>query len=836
MGSILMTYLGTFQRIVMIGQLIGGFFIAFIGLFVYLRNRVSKLYRLFALICLSFSVVLFASYAMFVSTNDARAIFMDRIVYTGVVFVPALVYHFGLVFTHSKLHKKTLYVGYILSFVFFILSQTNLFIDGIFRYAWGVHARAQIMHSIFLVFMAVYIIMFFQNIYSFYKKHAKGVVKEQTRYILIAFLIVAIGGPTGFLPAYGVPLYPFAYFSWVAFALLVAYAIVKHRLMDIRLLVLKSVAYSVVLALIAGAYAFTADIVMQRYKGLVGQNVFNILIIFAAIFGFNPLRRFVERFTDKIFYKGRYDPQKLLCKFSEVMSSTIILDTLTDFILKTLKDEIKIDRVAIVLDEGERGLDQTRKGDFNLPESTIKGIIDLCLARKAVLTDELDEALEARQTLREHNISVLLPLVSEDSLIGVLILGDKKSGDMYTLQDIQFLEILAPEAAIAIKNAELFEEKNMRVRELTALNKLAFSLGTNLNLSAILNGALKQVMLVTQADSGSIMLLDEEHQILTIKASKGLKKEVLKKTQVKVGEGIAGWVAKTREPLILVDDLDPRFQNEQKRQEIISAITVPLKSKERVIGVLSVNRKTSTEIFSKENLDVVVSFAGQLAVAIENAKLYKDLESTFIGTISALAAAVDAKDPYTYGHSNDVMEYAVAIAEQMRLPKNQVETIRIGAALHDIGKIGIDGSILNKPGKLNSEERLIINRHPTIAVNILESLDFLKDTVPLILFHHERYDGKGYPSGIAGEAIPIGARIIAVADSFNAMVSRRPYRSSMSFAAAIKELKVNMGTQFDPRAVDAFLEVLAKAEPKERQDTFSSQRKLSHQKVRSNNH
>jgi putative nucleotidyltransferase with HDIG domain len=204
---------------------------------------------------------------------------------------------------------------------------------------------------------------------------------------------------------------------------------------------------------------------------------------------------------------------------------------------------------------------------------------------------------------------------------------------------------------------------------------------------------------------------------------------------------------------------------------------------------------------------VVASFAGQLAVAIENARLYVDLENTFLGTIGALAAAVDAKDPYTYGHSSEVTEHTIAIAHRMGLSADEIEKLRIGALLHDIGKIGIDGAILNKPGRLTDEEFEIIKGHPDIAANILSSLEFLTEVVPLVRHHHEHYAGGGYPLGIAGEDIPLGARIIAVADAFNAMTSDRPYRTSLAHDVAIRELMKHSGTQFDPEVVRAFLRV-----------------------------
>jgi putative nucleotidyltransferase with HDIG domain len=235
---------------------------------------------------------------------------------------------------------------------------------------------------------------------------------------------------------------------------------------------------------------------------------------------------------------------------------------------------------------------------------------------------------------------------------------------------------------------------------------------------------------------------------------------------------------------------------------------VPLVAKGKVIGVLNVSKAESVEAFSRENLKIVASFAGQLAVAIENARLYVDLENTFLGTIGALAAAVDAKDPYTYGHSNEVTEHTLAIAEELHVSEAETETLRIAALLHDIGKIGIDSSILNKPGKLTAEEFEAIRSHPDIAANILGSLEFLRDVVPLVHHHHEYWDGSGYPTGLSGESIPRGARIISVADAYNAMTSDRPYRAALSREEAVLELHSNAGSQFDPEIVTAFVRVL----------------------------
>ena len=405
---------------------------------------------------------------------------------------------------------------------------------------------------------------------------------------------------------------------------------------------------------------------------------------------------------------------------------------------------------------------------------------------------------------------MLIPLRSDGILVGLILLGAKRSGEMFSSQDAMFLEILRAEAAVSVKKAILLDERNQRVRELSALNTLAWALGRDTHFDAVLNRALSKVMQVTSAESGSIMLVEPDGGALSIEASRGLSEQVIANTRIRIGEGIAGWVAQHRKPLILVDAHDSGFGAELERQGLRAALCVPLVIKGKVIGVLNVSRAESVEAFSRENLKIVASFAGQLAVAIENARLYVDLENTFLGTIGALAAAVDAKDPYTYGHSNEVTDYTLAIADELKTPAADRETLRIAALLHDIGKIGIDGTILNKPGKLTDDEFEVIRSHPDIAANILGSLDFLSAVVPLVHHHHEHWDGRGYPGGLAGELIPRGARIISVADAFNAMTSDRPYRKALSRETAARELIDNSGTQFDPEIVSAFLVVLVR--------------------------
>lgn len=192
-------------------------------------------------------------------------------------------------------------------------------------------------------------------------------------------------------------------------------------------------------------------------------------------------------------------------------------------------------------------------------------------------------------------------------------------------------------------------------------------------------------------------------------------------------------------------------------------------------------------------------------------RLYEDLRETYLRTIKALAQAIDARDHYTHSHSENVKKYAVAIAEEMNLSSKEIETIREACELHDLGKIGIPDFILSKPALLTQEERQIIKSHSLKAAQILEPLAFLEDVIALVKEHHERYDGKGYPYGKRGEDILLGAKIIALADAYDAMTSPRSYRKiPFTRQEAIEEIKRNSGLQFDPKVVKAFLKVVDK--------------------------
>lgn len=240
-----------------------------------------------------------------------------------------------------------------------------------------------------------------------------------------------------------------------------------------------------------------------------------------------------------------------------------------------------------------------------------------------------------------------------------------------------------------------------------------------------------------------------------------------------------------------------------------SVLAVPLGSKERMVGILVAVNALQKADFDSTDVKLFSAVADQCAVFLENNRLFDELKALFAGSLKALTNSIDAKDQYTRGHSERVAFIARWIAEQMaashRLSAADIHTIYLAGLLHDIGKIGIGENVLRKKDKLTDQERAVICSHPRIGATILSEIRQMDKIVPGVLYHHERLDGKGYPDGLQGEQIPLIARIINLADAFDAMTSRRVYRDAMSIRRALMEIQKGSGTQFDPDVVAAFL-------------------------------
>ncbi|MGH7173741.1 MAG: HD domain-containing phosphohydrolase, partial [Gemmataceae bacterium] len=254
-------------------------------------------------------------------------------------------------------------------------------------------------------------------------------------------------------------------------------------------------------------------------------------------------------------------------------------------------------------------------------------------------------------------------------------------------------------------------------------------------------------------------------------------------------------------------DEDPELAMAKSIAEgtMASVLCVLLRTPRKRLGVLHLDRSPWQKPFTMDELHLADALAANVSAGIECAQLVRKQRDLFLDTITILAQAVEMRDEYTGGHTLRVSTYSILLAQELNLPPQDVELIRIGTPLHDIGKIGIDDAILRKPDRLTPEEFEIMKTHTVKGSDIVATVPDLLPIIPIVRSHHERWDGKGYPDGVAGEAISPLARVVALADAFDAMTSDRPYRKGMPPAIAFTEIEKQIGRQFDPTFAAAFL-------------------------------
>jgi len=404
--------------------------------------------------------------------------------------------------------------------------------------------------------------------------------------------------------------------------------------------------------------------------------------------------------------------------------------------------------------------------------------------------------------------AISVPLVSLEEVLGVLNISGKIGDEDFNKDEMELLEVFAANAANAIRNARLYDQVQRKVDELSALFSLSSTIVSSLDRKLVLQQIMNNAIKLLNAGAGSLMIFNDDIKRLEIEVAVGLPDKVIRNTRIKLGEGIAGKVAMERKARLLKAGIkDRESRSDEKAKEIPSALCVPMVSRNKMIGVLNVKEKIGGGNFDQFDMELLSMLAGQAAIAIENAELHKSLRNLFVNSIKALANAIEARDPYTAGHSERVTEYSVKIAQRMNLPDKEIEKIKYAALLHDIGKINIKEEILNKPGRLTPEEYRIIQEHPSIGAKIMGPVKEFKEILPYMYHHHEWFNSRGYPGGVQGDEIPLASRIITVADAFDAMTTDRPYRRAMPIDIAIDEIERNSGTQFDPKVVEVFIQL-----------------------------
>jgi response regulator RpfG family c-di-GMP phosphodiesterase len=351
------------------------------------------------------------------------------------------------------------------------------------------------------------------------------------------------------------------------------------------------------------------------------------------------------------------------------------------------------------------------------------------------------------------------------------------------------------------------EQENLLFSRLVSLHEVTKILASTLDSSELYIKFLDYTMRVAKADGGALWLLDQSGKLVLTETSGGVfdRNFWLERPFMAASK----WAVTQVEPLILIPGNSPLPNGLLPiSNEYSACITFPLIAPSRTTGVLNLIRRADKETFSNLDLEIINVLASQASISIENVRLYTNIRDNYLKTIRAFALAVEAKDEYTHGHSENVMKFTVVLAKRLGLPDAEIESVKYAGLLHDVGKIGISEAILNKASKLTTQEFDEIKRHPELGARIIADVPSLKSLVPMVLHHHEFFGGGGYPSGISGEEIPFGARILSVSDAYEAMTSNRPYRKSLPQEVAFSILMQERGKQFDPNIVDAFLDIM----------------------------
>jgi len=361
------------------------------------------------------------------------------------------------------------------------------------------------------------------------------------------------------------------------------------------------------------------------------------------------------------------------------------------------------------------------------------------------------------------------------------------------------------------------DELIMVKKELQGIFKVSRFLKSNINPKKISSLITQLTCRLMHTDACILRLINEDKKTLVVDSSYRISDAFIEKIpMLKVGECVCGMTAELKKPLAVYDiDKDPRVKYAEliKQEGFKSMLSVPVVFQDKILGVISTYSKKARH-FTEEEIEVLSIFASQVAIAIQESEHYQNLHMNYFNTIRALVLAIEAKDPYMCGHTERVTEYALAVARVFKMSEQELEILRYAGEVHDVGKISIPDFILGKPGRLTPAERAIIELHPVKGEAMLEPLEFLKPVIPIVRHHHERYDGTGYPDRLKKEKIPFLSRILACADAFDAMTSDRPYRiRKLTVREALKEIRNNSGSQFDPHIAHIFIRTIQSQAP-----------------------
>ncbi len=440
----------------------------------------------------------------------------------------------------------------------------------------------------------------------------------------------------------------------------------------------------------------------------------------------------------------------------------------------------------------------------------------------AVTIDETD--VKTREFMREIQARSMLivPLVAVGMVAGFMLYyyaSDRPSSgasSAFSRKEDAVIKGAARQLSLGIENARLYQELmnktavlENKVEVISVTRDIDRIILSTLEPVQIFETSTRLVSRIIPCDRVTIVMIDKERGGFVYTAGWGVKLE--KGDFVSFEDTNTTEVVRTGRTIVRLNIAEESgllsLDKSLLEQGFLSDIRLPLIIKGEVFGLLNIGSYRRAG-FTPEHIFIATDIAAQISVAMSNANLINEVKELYFNMVKSLSAAIDAKSEWTKGHSDRVMDIAMSIGKEMGLETDDMEDLRFSAILHDIGKIGTYEHILDKPGNLTEDEQRIMQQHPAKGAEILKSIRQFKNIVPAVLHHHERFDGKGYPDGLKGKEVPLFARIIHVADSFDAMVSERPYRKGLRRELAMEEIRKFSGTQFDPEIGEVFLKII----------------------------
>jgi PAS domain S-box-containing protein/putative nucleotidyltransferase with HDIG domain len=513
-----------------------------------------------------------------------------------------------------------------------------------------------------------------------------------------------------------------------------------------------------------------------------------------------------------------------IAKLSEALRETLTVKEILPHLIDEALSLIGTDMGSIWLyDAGSAELSMTIQRGWP-PEPLSKyppgqNIPDLVVARReAIVAREfrIDPRVpeEHRKRIPEGVGGACVPLLASNTIIGAMFVNVKLPREI-TPGELRVLNALAEIGGSAIHRANLFEQTVKQLDRLAALRSIDIAISSSFDLKMTLNVVLDKVTRELNVDAADILLIKPESYVLEFAAGLGFWTRTIEATSLSIGEGLAGKAALERTIIFHGDLAENKRLVKRGRlveeEKFVSYYAVPLVSKGKIKGVLEIFSRTA---ISRDNewqqfLDAV---AGQTAIAIDSSSLFQDLQRSHLelalaydATIEGWSQALDLRDKETEGHTLRVTDMTIKLAQAMGINDEQLVHIRRGSLLHDIGKMGVPDRILLKPDKLTEDEWVSMHKHPEFAYKMLTRISYLQPALEIPYCHHEKWDGTGYPRGLVADQIPLSARIFAVVDVWDALLSDRPYRPGWKTEEVLKYIKDQSGKHFDPKVVDVFL-------------------------------